>query len=96
MLLEGNNVIYNSVLNKGIRNIYSVLTRIEDRISLIFSDGVFGNLPAGDFRAYYRSSSNVRSVITPSAINTVSIDIPYQSRNGTAQTLTLGLFAVHS
>jgi hypothetical protein len=87
---EGNNVIYNSLFNKT-RDVFAVTTRIGDRINLVFSDGVFGNLPAGDFRAYYRSSSNVRSVITPSAINTVSIDIPYQSRNGTAQTLTLGL-----
>jgi hypothetical protein len=55
--VEGNNVIYNS-LNKGIRNIYSVLTRIEDRISLIFADGVFGNLPQGNFRVYYRTSKN--------------------------------------
>jgi len=87
---EGNNVIYNSLFNKT-RDVFAVTTRIGDRINLVFSDGVFGNLPAGDFRAYYRSSSNVRSVITPSAINTVSIDIPYQSRNGTAQTLTIGL-----
>ena len=42
--VEGNNIIYNS-LSKNIRNIYSVLTRVDDRISLIFSDGVFGNLP---------------------------------------------------
>ena len=87
---EGNNVIYNSLFNKT-RDVFAVTTRIGDRINLVFSDGVFGNLPSGDFRAYYRSSSNVRSVITPSAVNTVTIDIPYQSRNGTAQTLTLGL-----
>ena len=87
---EGNNVIYNSLFNKT-RDVFAVTTRIGDRINLVFSDGVFGNLPAGDFRAYYRTSNNVRSVITPSAISTVSIDIPYQSRNGTAQTLTIGL-----
>jgi hypothetical protein len=87
---EGNNVIYNSLFNKT-RDVFAVTTRIGDRINLVFSDGVFGNLPAGNFRSYYRTSNNVRSVITPSAINTVSIEIPYQSRNGSAQTLTIGL-----
>ena len=87
---EGNNVIYNSLFNKT-RDVFAVTTRIGDRINLNFSDGVFGNLPAGDFRAYYRSSINRPSVITPSAINTVSIDIPFQSRNGSQQTITIGL-----
>jgi hypothetical protein len=87
---EGNNVIYNSLFNQT-RDVFAVTTRIGDRINLVFSDGVFGNLPAGNFRAYYRTSNNVRSVITPSAINTVSIEIPYQSRNGSQHTLTIGL-----
>ena len=87
---EGNNVIYNSLFNKT-RDVFAVTTRIGDRINLVFSDGVFGNLPAGNFRSYYRTSNNLRSVITPSAVNTVSIDIPYQSRNGSQQTLTVGL-----
>jgi len=88
--VEGNNVIYNSLFNKT-RDVFAVTTRVGDRINLVFSDGVFGNLPAGDFRSFYRTSNNLRSVITPSAINTVSIDIPYQSRNGSQQTLTIGL-----
>ena len=88
--VEGNNVIYNSLFNKT-RDVYAVTTRIGDRINLNFSDGVFGNLPTGDFRTYYRTSSNLRSVITPGAMRTVSIDIPYQARNGSSQTLTIGL-----
>ena len=87
---EGNNVIYNSLFNKT-RDVFAVTTRVGDRINLNFSDGVFGNLPAGNFKTYYRTSNNLRSVITPSAISTVSIDIPYQARNGSAQTLTIGL-----
>jgi len=87
---EGNNVIYNSLFNQT-RDVFAVTTRIGDRINLVFSDGVFGNLPAGDFKVYYRTSNGLKSVITPGAINTVSIDIPYQARNGTKQTLTIGL-----
>jgi len=87
---EGNNVIYNSLFNQT-RDVFAVTTRIGDRINLVFSDGVFGNLPTGNFRSYYRTSNNLRSVITPGAINTLTIDIPYQSRNGSLHTLTVGL-----
>lgn len=85
---EGNNVIYNS-LNKSVRNFYSVLTRVEDRISIVFSDGVFGNLPKGTFRAYYRSSKNQRMIITPDEMKGISIKIPYIARSGSVETLTL-------
>jgi hypothetical protein len=88
--IEGNNIVYNS-LNKKIRNIYSVLTRVEDRISLVFSDGIFGNLPKGRFRAYYRSSANKDYTILPSSINNISIKIPYISKSGKDETLTLVL-----
>ena len=88
--VEGNNIIYNSLL-KNVRNVYAVTTRVGDRINLVFSDGVFGNLPSGNFRVYYRTSENRSSTITPSAIGTVSIEIPYVSRRNTSETLTLTL-----
>lgn len=90
--VEGNNVIYNSLARRE-RNIYSVLTRIEDRINLIFADGTFGNLPQGAFRIYYRTSANRRLVINPDSMRSVSITLPYVSRRGTTETLsiTLGL-----
>ena len=88
--LEGNNIVYNS-LNKNIRNIYSVLTRVEDRISLIFSDGVFGTLPKGQFKVYYRVSANRSYVITPDELINITINIPYQSKSGTSETLSIGL-----
>jgi len=88
--VEGNNIIYNS-LNRNIRNIYSVLTRIDDRISLIFSDGVFGNLPKGNFRVYYRTSKNQRLVLNPEDLRGISIRIPYLSRSGKAEAITLTL-----
>jgi len=86
--VEGNNVIYNS-LSKNIKNIYSVLTRANDRISLIFADGTFGNLPQGQFRIYYRTSKNQRLVIDPSDMRGVSIRIPYLSRTGKQESLTV-------
>jgi hypothetical protein len=86
--VEGNNVIYNSI-NKKIRDIYSVLTRIDDRINIIFSDGVFGNLPKGSFRVYYRISENRGMVITPTALTNISITIPYLSKSGRVHELTI-------
>jgi len=92
--VEGNNVIYNS-LDRRERNVYSVLTRIEDRINLIFADGVFGNLPQGAFRVYYRTSGNQRIVINPDNMRSIVISIPYVSRRGSRETIsiTLGLKA---
>ena len=88
--VEGNNVIYNSLF-QGLRNVYAVTTRVGDRINLVFSDGIFGNLPAGGFKVYYRTSSNAYSTITPGAVGLVSIEIPYQSKSGSLETLTIGL-----
>ncbi len=85
---EGNNVIYNS-LNKSIRNIYGIVTRASDRISLVFSDGVFGNLPQGSFRVYYRNSNGLSYTINPKDVKNVSIDIPYISNVGQVETLTI-------
>ena len=90
--VEGNNIIYNSI-SKNIRNIYSVLTRSLDRVRLIFSDGVFGNLPQGNFKVYYRTSNGLSYSINPADVRNVTIDIPYISRVGKREivTITLGL-----
>jgi hypothetical protein len=86
--IEGNNVIYNS-LSKSIRNIYSVLTRANDRISLVFSDGTFGNLPQGNFKVYYRTSKNQRLLIDPSDMRGISIKVPYISKTGKTEQITM-------
>lgn len=86
----GNSVIYNSLFNNT-KNIYSVSTRIDDRINLVFSDGVFGNLPSGNFRVYYRVSANRSMVINPGDIKFINIDIPYISKNNTTEVMTLTL-----
>lgn len=85
--VEGNNIIYNSI-SKDIRNVFSVLTRVDDRINLIFSDGVFGNLPKGNFRSYYRVSENRSMVITPAAMSGINFTIRYLSKQGKPQEIT--------
>lgn len=88
--IEGNSVIYNSI-NKKVRNIFNVLTRENDQISLMFADGTFGDLPQGNFRLYYRTSINRSYAISPNEIKNVTIRIPYVSRLGRTETLSIYL-----
>lgn len=87
---ESNNIIYNS-LNKNIRDIYAVLTRANDMVSLQFSDGTFGNLPLGSFRTYYRVSNGLSYTINTSDIRNVSISFPYLSATNQVETMTVTL-----
>lgn len=86
--LKGNNIVYNS-LDKSLRNIYSVQTKAGDRLSLLFSDGVFGNLPKGSFKLYYRVSNGLSYNITPNAIRNVTIELDYTNKNGGRESVTL-------
>lgn len=86
--LSGNNIIYNSLSNSQ-RNIFAVTTRENDQIDLNFADGTFGNLPKGQFRLFYRQSNGLKYSIKPENINGVQINIPYYTKSGQQQTLTL-------
>ena len=86
--LSGNNAIYNS-LSKNERNIFNVVTKVNDSIDLVFGDGNFANLPLGSFRTYYRISDNSKYAIQPSDMQGVQIAIGYVDANGGQQTLTV-------
>ena len=88
--VTGNNVIYNSTA-KDIRNIYTVLSDTDDSISLKFADGVFGNLPQGSFRVYYRRSKNQNIRIVPADMQNIQIDVQYVSANNQIEVLTITL-----
>jgi len=84
--VNGINVIYN---NTEDRNLYSVATRANDQVDLVFGDGSFTNIPVGDFRLYYRVSNNLTYKITPDEMSGIIINIPYVGRTGRAETLTI-------
>lgn len=84
--VNGINVIYNNTTE---RNLYSVNTRANDQIDLIFGDGSFTNIPVGNFRLYYRQSNNLSYKITPEEIAGIPISIPYRGRTGRAETLII-------
>jgi len=86
--VEGNNVIYNS-LSKNQKNIYTVLSRIDDRITLLFADGTFGEMPKGTFRCYFRKGLGSKITVTPATMTNINITIPYVSRAGQGETLNI-------
>jgi len=86
--LSGNNAIYNS-LAKSERNLYNVVTKVNDSIDLVFGDGVFSNLPLGTFRVYARSSDNAKFAIQPADMTNIQTIIPYVDKNGGLQSLTV-------
>lgn len=88
--LVGNNIAYNSI-GQDIRNIYSVATKENDQIDLVFADGVYGNLPQGNFRIYYRVSNGLSYSIYPNELRGINVAIPYLNKQGVQHTLTIGL-----
>jgi hypothetical protein len=86
----GNNIVYNS-LSSNQRNVYSVITKENDTIDLQFSDGVYGKLPQGSFRLYFRTSNGFAYTISPSEMKGISISIPYLNKRGIQHTLTISL-----
>lgn len=88
--LVGNNIAYNSV-DQNIRNIYAINTKENDNIDLVFADGVYGNLPQGAFRVYYRVSNGLSYTIYPNEMRGINIGVTYLNKSGVEHTLTIGL-----
>ena len=88
--ITGNNIAYNSIVNDT-RNIYSVITKENDKVDIVFADGVYGNLPQGNFRVYYRVSNGLSYQIAPSEVRNITITVPYLNKLGVAHTLTITL-----
>lgn len=86
--LTGSNIAYNSI-SSNVRNIYSVITKESDRVDLAFADGVYGNLPQGAFRVYYRISNGLVYQIAPNEMRGINIAIPYVNKQGVSHTLNI-------
>ena len=71
-----------------LRPIYSVTSRTNDQITMVFGDGVFSEIPVGTFRAYVRASNGLQYIINPAEMQAVQIPISYISRAGNLETLT--------
>ena len=84
--ISGVNIAYNKSEE---RDLFQVVTRNNDTVSLSFGDGSFANIPQGPFRFYYRQSSGRSYKITPDEIQNINVPIEYVDRNGRTATLTL-------
>lgn len=58
------NVIYND-LASGVRDVFSVKTRTNNRISIVFPSKEFGNIPKDTIRVWFRTSSNSTYIVRP-------------------------------
>lgn len=75
-------------LGTDLRPIYTVTSRTNDQITMVFGDGVFSEIPVGTFRAYVRASNGLQYIINPEEMQAVSIPISYISRKGNLETMT--------
>ena len=88
--LVGNNIAYNSLVG-NLTDFYAIETKENDRINLVFSDGVYGSLPQGNFRVYYRVSNGLQYSIPPNEMRGINVSFDYFNKSGVRHTLTVGL-----
>lgn len=79
----------NTQLGVDERKFFSLTSRVGDQITFNFGDGVFSEIPSGDFRAYVRESNGQEYVINPEEIQNVDVTVQYISKSGRNETLTL-------
>jgi hypothetical protein len=81
----------NSYNNTSAENkkVYTVNSQTNDGATLVFGDGVFSEIPVGDFLCYYRISNGLNYRINPSEMTSLTFTIPYVSKNNRTQNLTV-------
>jgi len=86
-------VYANATLQKlsSTKKVYSVNSRTNDQVTYVFGDGVFSAVPVGSFVAYVRAGNGLTYVIDPSEFQSITVNVPYISRNGRDETLTVTL-----
>jgi len=82
------NIYSSSEQGTELRPVYTVNSRANDQITMVFGDGVFSEIPVGTFRAYVRASNGLQYIINPEEMQSVSVPISYISRTGNLETIT--------
>lgn len=88
--VSGENIAYNSLSSEQ-RDVFAVNTQVRDAIQLVFGDGVFANVPYGNFRVYIRRCNGQEYMVTPADMQNISVEMNYTDKQGQTHTLTLGL-----
>ena len=84
------NVVYNSV-DQQITDIFSVITRDNDQISVRFPDSLSGSVPRGDYRVWFRTSSGTSYTIKISDMQNLQISYDYTVKSEPNVTKTLDM-----
>lgn len=84
------NIVYNN-LASGVRDIFSVKTRENNQISILFPDRTFGNIPKDTIRVWYRTSENTTYVLRPDDLTNKKINLNYTGRDGNTYTAVFTL-----
>jgi hypothetical protein len=85
------NAYLQSVAEGSQRAIFSVTSGFNDTVSYVFGDGVFSEIPVGNFLAYVRAGNALTYTIYPSDMQGITIAFSYVTRLGTTETLTVTL-----
>ena len=75
----------------SLRKVFSVSSRFNDQVTYVFGDGVFSEIPVGNFRALVRAGNASQYTIDPAEMQGTTVNINYVSRVGRVETLTLAL-----
>lgn len=78
--VSGTNIIFNSI-NFDDRDIFEVISGLDDTITVKFPDGSFGNVPTGIYRYWYRTSIARSISIRPEDANSLQVTIPYTGKD---------------
>jgi hypothetical protein len=73
------------------KKVFAVASRFNDQVSYTFGSGVLSEIPVGSFRAYVRASNAQTYAIDPAEMQGIAVSIPYISRTGRSETLTMRL-----
>ena len=84
------NVIYND-LASGVRDVFSVKTRTNNRISIVFPSKEFGNIPKDTIRVWFRTSSNSTYIVRPEDLLNKKVSITYTGLDGNIYTAVMSL-----
>ena len=83
----GTNVIFNNLAD-GVRNIFSVKSLFNNKISIQFADSSFGNLPNGIIRVWHRTSLNATYSLRPDDIGLKRVNMTYIGADNNQYTAT--------
>lgn len=82
----GSNIAFNDI-DKESRNIFEVITRTNDQVSIKFGNGSFGNIPTGKIRIWFRVSANEDFLIQKNDTSEINLNLVYVDSLGKTQEL---------